>query len=82
MQQKAKHMYEFGPFRLDGAQKLLWKGQETVPLAPKNFDLLLALVENQGRVLDKDALMKMVWPDTFVEEINLSKGVFVLRKAR
>ena len=80
MQRETKQIYEFGAFRLDTAEKLLLKAGETVPLMPKNFDLLLALVENHGRVLEKEVLMKMVWPDTFVEEINLSKGIFLLRK--
>jgi TolB-like protein/DNA-binding winged helix-turn-helix (wHTH) protein/Flp pilus assembly protein TadD len=80
MQRQTKQVYEFGPFRIDAAEKLLLKGEETVPLTPKNFDLLLAFVENHGRVLEKDVLMKMVWPDTFVEEINVSKGIFLLRK--
>lgn len=80
MQRETKQIYEFGVFRLDTAQRLLLRGGATVPLTPKNFDLLLALVESHGRVLEKEALMKMVWPDTFVEEINLSKGIFLLRK--
>lgn len=53
---------------------------ETPPLTPKTFDVLLALVEHRGQVLDKDTLMKLVWPDSFVEEGNLSKGVFLLRQ--
>ena len=52
-----------------------------MPLAPKAFDLLLVLVANSGRVLSKEELMKLVWPDSFVEEANLSHHVYTLRKA-
>jgi DNA-binding winged helix-turn-helix (wHTH) protein len=61
-------------------RKLLHDG-ESVPLTPKSFDLLLALVEHHGHLLEKDALMKMVWPDTFVEEANLSYNISLIRKA-
>src|SRR5262249_751802 len=61
-------------------ERLLRRGSQTVPLTPKACDLLLALIENRGRLVEKDALMKLVWPDAFVEEINLAKGIFTLRK--
>jgi TolB-like protein/DNA-binding winged helix-turn-helix (wHTH) protein len=80
MQRETKQILEFGPFRMHIAEKLLVRDGETLPLAPKTFDLLLALVEHQGQVLDKDTLMRLVWPDSFVEEGNLSKGVFLLRQ--
>ena len=54
---------------------------ETLPLKPKVFDTLLLLVENRGRVLDKDELLSRLWPDTVVEESNLSQNVYLLRKA-
>ncbi|HEV8486245.1 MAG TPA: winged helix-turn-helix domain-containing protein [Blastocatellia bacterium] len=76
-----KHFYEFGAYRLDARDHLLLCDGEVVPLPPKTFDLLLALVESSGRVLSKEELMKQVWPDTFVEEGNLSHHVFSLRKA-
>src|SRR5439155_351273 len=66
---------------MDPAQKILLRDGQMVPLTLKTIDLLRVLLENQGQVLEKDALMKMVWPDTFVEEGNLTKGVFRLRKA-
>ena len=76
-----KHFREFGPFRLDMAEHVLLRSGEVVPLAPKAFELLVALVENRGHVISKDELIKQVWPDSFVEEANLSHHVFVLRKA-
>jgi len=76
-----KHMYEFGPFRLDPQRRLLTRGTDPVPLTPKVIETLVVLIENRDRVVSKDDLMKMVWPDSFVEESNLSQNVFVLRKA-
>ncbi|HKC62177.1 MAG TPA: winged helix-turn-helix domain-containing protein [Pyrinomonadaceae bacterium] len=81
MSKQIKHFYEFGPFRLDATQRLLLRGGEVVPLTPKAFDLLLTLVESSGRVLTKDELMKLVWPDQFVEEANLSHNIYRLREA-
>ena len=74
-------IYEFGRFRLDAAEHTLWRGGELVPLTPKVFGILLALVENSGRVVGKDELMWQVWPDSFVEEGNLTQNVSLLRKA-
>src|SRR5215475_13397829 len=76
-----KHIYEFGPFRLDAGERLLLRDGESVPLTPKSFDLLVALVERHGRLLEKDELLKLVWPDTFVEEANLSYNSSLIRKA-
>ena len=81
MNQSAGHLYEFGPFRLDAGERLLLRDAENVPLTPKAFDLLLALVEHHGHLLEKDELMKLVWPDTFVEEANLSYNISLIRKA-
>src|SRR5205085_1933155 len=80
MDRHEKHYYEFGPFRLQVHERLLLRDGEIVPLAPKAIDLLVALVENSSHVLSKDELMKQVWPDTVVEEANLSHQVFTLRK--
>ena len=74
-------IYEFGRFRLDRAERTLRRGGEPVPLTPKVFGILLALVENNGRVVEKDELMRQVWPDSFVEEGNLTQNISVLRKA-
>src|SRR5215472_15585997 len=75
-----KHLYEFGPFRLDANERLLRRNGDTLPLTPKLFDTLLLLVENSGHLLLKDELMKSLWPDSFVEEVNLSQNVSRLRK--
>ena len=75
------NVYEFGPFRLDPTEGLLLRDGTPVPLMPKTFELLRVLVENRGRLLQKDELMKLVWPESFVEEGNLSHHVFTLRKA-
>jgi DNA-binding winged helix-turn-helix (wHTH) protein/tetratricopeptide (TPR) repeat protein len=72
---------EFGPFRLDGRRRLVWRGGELVPVPPKAVDLLAVLVEQPGQVVPKEELMRRVWPDTFVEEANLSVNVSILRKA-
>src|SRR5689334_4379246 len=74
-------IYEFGRFRLDAAERTLLRGDEPVPLTPKVFGILLALVENSPRVVEKDELMRQVWPDSFVEEGNLTQNVSLLRKA-
>ena len=72
--------YEFGPYRLEPADAPPAANGEPVPLTPKAFDTLLALIERRDRVVDKAELMRLVWPDSFVEEANLSQTIFVLRK--
>src|SRR5215831_42531 len=74
-------LYEFGHFRIDFGERLLLRNGEVVPLPPKAFDTLVLLVRNSGRALDKSALMKELWPDTFVEEANLAQHISLLRKA-
>lgn len=73
--------YEFGPFVLDTVQHLLLKEQEPVTLTPKTYDALLVLVRNSGRMLPKEELMAALWPDSFVEESNLTQQVSMIRKA-
>src|SRR5258705_13977279 len=75
-----KHFYEFGPFRLDPAERLLLRNNQNVPLSPKAFDTLFLLVENSGHLLTKDELMKRLWPGTFVEEVNLAQNISVIRR--
>src|SRR3984885_13096392 len=75
-----KHFFEFGDFRLDPGRRLLSRANQPLQLQPKAFDTLLALVQNSGRVVTKEELMKLVWPDAFVEESNLTQNIFVLRK--
>jgi DNA-binding winged helix-turn-helix (wHTH) protein/TolB-like protein/Tfp pilus assembly protein PilF len=81
MSRKARHLYEFGPFRLDTTEHQLLRGEEPVPLTPKAFDILLVLVQNSGHLLHRDDLMSQVWPDTVVEENNLTQNISALRKA-
>lgn len=80
MSSQDKHLYEFGPFRIDPVERLLFRGDEMIPLTPKATDTLLALVSSRGRVLEKDELMKMIWPDSFVEEGGLAQNISLLRK--
>lgn len=72
--------YRFGSYRLERATRRLLRDGHPVALTPKAFDTLLALVERRDRVVDKAELMRLVWPDSFVEEANLSQTIFVLRK--
>ena len=81
MSQQATQLYEFGPFRIDTKNRLLFRGDQPIPLKPKVIETLLVLVENNGRVLEKDELIQKLWPNTFVEEGNLTQNIYVLRKA-
>lgn len=80
MRRQARLLYEFGPFRLDVTERLLSREGKAVPLSPKVFETLLALVENSGHVLAKEELIKTLWPDSFVEESNLTHYISQLRK--
>jgi len=80
MSEKTRHLYGFGPFRLDPKECLLILDGRPVPLPPKAFEALLFLVENAGHLVDKDELMRRLWPDTFVEDGNVAKHVSLLRK--
>jgi DNA-binding winged helix-turn-helix (wHTH) protein/tetratricopeptide (TPR) repeat protein len=73
--------FEFGPFRLDTRRRLLWQGDALLQVPPKAVDLLAALLAEPGQVVPKEELLRRVWPDTFVEEANLSVNVSILRKA-
>jgi TolB-like protein/Tfp pilus assembly protein PilF len=73
-------IYEFGPFRLDIAERLLLRNGKAVALTPKVFETLAVLVQKSGHVVGKDELMNEVWPASFVEESNLTQNIFVLRK--
>ncbi|MEP6923507.1 MAG: tetratricopeptide repeat protein [Pyrinomonadaceae bacterium] len=73
-------IYEFGEFRIDAAKRLLLRDDdEIIPLTPKIFDTLLYLVQNNGKVIEKDELIGAIWTDTIVEENNLNKNISVLR---
>jgi DNA-binding winged helix-turn-helix (wHTH) protein/tetratricopeptide (TPR) repeat protein len=81
MTQQSKHLYVFGPYRIDPTKRLLLRGEDAVQLPSKVFETLLVLVQHSEEVVSKDDLMKTVWPDSFVEESNLSQSIFLLRKA-
>ncbi len=81
MSGQGKHLYEFGPFRLDPVKRRLLRDGEPMPLTPKAFDTLLALVRQSGKTIEKDDLMKKVWPDAVVEENNLNQNITALRKS-
>ena len=72
--------YEFEDFRLDAGHLMLYKNGTTVSLKPKVVETLVALIERCGEVIGKDELMKRLWPDSFVEEANLSQNIYLLRK--
>lgn len=76
----AADCYEFGPFHLDLRRRQLLRGDEILALTPKAFDLLQVLVIHADRVVEKDELMKRIWPDSFVGEDSLTQNVAVLRK--
>jgi DNA-binding winged helix-turn-helix (wHTH) protein/TolB-like protein/Flp pilus assembly protein TadD len=73
--------FEFGAFQFDAARQTLTRDGSTAQLKGKASELLQVLVEHSGEVLDKDQLMKFLWPDTVVEENNLTVHMTALRKA-
>jgi DNA-binding winged helix-turn-helix (wHTH) protein/TolB-like protein len=75
------YFYEFGPFVLDAKERVLLEDDSPVQVPPKALDILFVLVEKHGHLVGKDELMKRVWPDSFVEEANLTQNISVLRKA-
>ena len=74
-------VYEFGPFHMDPDKQILRRGDDLVPVTPKAFETLLVLVRRSRDVVSKEELLKEVWPNSFVEESNLSQNIFLLRKA-
>ena len=80
MDKKKKGILEFGEFRLDTGERRLTRRGEPVPMPPRVFDLLSLFVENPGRLLEKEELLKALWPDSFVEEANLAVNVSTLRR--
>ena len=73
--------YEFGPFQLDPPERLLRCDGQPVSLTPKAFDLLLVLVDRSGHLVEKEELLRIVWPSSFIEEGNLAVTISLLRKA-
>jgi len=76
----SQRFYEFGPFRLDATAPLLWREGEPVNLPPKALETLVVLVRHAGRLVKREDLIEAVWPETIVEENNLSVNVSQLRK--
>jgi TolB-like protein/DNA-binding winged helix-turn-helix (wHTH) protein/Flp pilus assembly protein TadD len=76
-----RHVFEFGPFRLIPQEHQLLGDGKPIPLTPKSFDLLRVLVENAGHLVEKGELLSQIWPDSFVEEANLSVKISELRRA-
>lgn len=81
MLSRIDNIYEFGNFRLETANHSLLCDGHPVSLKPKSLDMLRLLIENRGRVMSKDELMESLWPDTFVEEANLTQTIYELRRA-
>ncbi len=75
------HIYEFGPFRVDPRKRLLLHNGNQVRLPAKAFEILLVLLEGEGRLVEKDELMRRVWPDAVVEENNLTVNMSALRRS-
>src|ERR671912_2906716 len=80
MPEQNHYIYEFGPFHLDATRRVLLKEGEPLKLFPKEFDTLLALVERNGELVEKDDLMQQVWQGSIVEESNLTTNISHLRK--
>src|SRR5205809_2782935 len=80
-EQRQPHQYDFGPFCLDTNERVLLRDGRPLPLKPKVYETLLALVSRSGHVVDKEELMRRVWPDVVVEENNLTGNIFALRRA-
>ncbi len=78
--ESSKKSYRFGPYQVNARECVLLRDGQPVPLTPKAFDTLLALVSNGGHLVEKDELMNQVWPETSVEESNLTQNIFTLRR--
>ncbi len=78
---EGSRQYVFGEFRLDARQRALFREQELIALTPKSLETLLFLVERHGQIVGKKEILEAVWPETFVEEVNLARNVSLLRKA-
>src|SRR6516164_7702177 len=81
LDESRRELYGFGPFRVDADKEVLLRDGKPVPLTPKAFQILLVLVRRGGEVATKDEIMTAVWPDTFVEETNLTRNIFSIRRA-
>lgn len=77
---KTKHLYRFGPYRLDSDERVLLRDGQPVTLPPKDLETLFVLVERAGHIVEKEELLEKVWPGVFIEEGNLARHVFNLRQ--
>ncbi len=81
MKEEPSGLYKFGPFLLEPAKRILWRGSEIVPLTGRAFDTLLVLIQNSGKTVEKDQIIETVWGGAAVEENNLTQCISALRKA-
>src|SRR5437763_6813151 len=79
-EEKERVLYEFDAFRVDPVRRVLLRDGEPVPVTPKAFSILVALLERPGEVVEKSDLIEKIWPGAFVTEANLTQNVFSLRK--
>ena len=77
----SRQLYEFGPYQVDPQKLQLWRDGSAVPLPPKAAEILLVMLAHSGETVSKEELMRSVWPDSYVEESNLTQNIFLLRKA-
>src|ERR1051325_6735957 len=80
MSDQTQRFFEFDNFLLDAQQRIVFRDGQPLELTPKVFDILFELIESGGRVVEKKELMESVWPDSFVEESNLTQHISTLRK--
>ena len=80
MSDAARQVYEFGPLRIDTGDRLLTRDGQLIPLPPRAVETLLALIGGDGRVMEKDELMEIVWPGIHVEEGGLARNISLLRR--
>ena len=80
MERNPKHLYTFNGFLLDTGERVLLRDGQAVPVPPKVLEVLLELVKNHGHIVEKEDLLKRVWPETFVEESAIAQSIFTLRK--
>lgn len=80
MLKQKNNLYEFGEFRLDTEEKVLYRNERLITLAPKVFDTLEVLVKSEGKLLSKEELMNLIWQDSYVEESNLTQNIYTLRQ--
>ncbi|HRH40551.1 MAG TPA: winged helix-turn-helix domain-containing protein [Pyrinomonadaceae bacterium] len=79
MENNSPRFFEFGDFKIDARRRVLTRENEQIAISAKNFDLLIFLIQNEGRILSHDELLDSVWEGTFVEQSNLKKGISAIR---